>query len=264
VVENDFDALLVLSEKAEREKQAELAVEVELVQSAVRKHVLKHLPVLMRKHRQTVRQDEYGRTVTEDWYREVDYFLDRVLVEEFNAEATGDGQPIMQGKYSVDASEVSRPPLYWITRKHRDVARACVCESVRDAILQEGTSATKLVFNEQMSGSDFERFCAGELIRCGWTVRLIGGSGDQGGDLLAERGAHRVVVQCKKYGSPVGNAAVQEALAARHYHEGTATCVVSNAPYTRAAEQLAAVSGVGLLHYSELHKLAEMVERTKT
>ncbi len=234
-------------EKAQKqfaEKQARTEeAERKLVRQDVRKHTQKHLTVLMRKHRQTVHPDAYGRPVVEDWYRELEYFVDRVLAEEYD--------PGDYGMQYLDSMH------YWITRKHRDVAVTCVHDCVVEAMLQESTGGT--AFDEGMSGADFEQFCAEELTKYGWTVRLVGKSGDQGGDLIAEREAHRVVVQCKKYSSPVGNAAVREALAARHFHEGTAACVVSNALYTKAAEQLAATSGVHLLHYSRLDQLDDLI-----
>jgi restriction system protein len=67
------------------------------------------------------------------------------------------------------------------------------------------------------------------------------------------------MVQCKKYGSPVGNNAVQEAFAGVQYHGASVACVVSNARYTKAAEQLAATTGVHLLHYSQLCELDKFV-----
>lgn len=98
------------------------------------------------------------------------------MVEEHDAEVAEAGAPIMRGEGSIND---------WITRKHRHVAREYVNQCVLEAILQQGADGTELVFDEGMSGADFERFCAEELTRGGWAVRLIGKSGDQGGDLVA-------------------------------------------------------------------------------
>ncbi|SHJ98440.1 Restriction endonuclease [Roseomonas rosea] len=98
----------------------------------------------------------------------------------------------------------------------------------------------------------FEQHCADTLAAHGWTVSVGRGSGDQGVDVLARKGKRSVVLQCKLYNRPVGNKAVQEALAGRGYAGADGAAVVSNAPYTAAAHALAARVGVLLLHVSDL------------
>jgi HJR/Mrr/RecB family endonuclease len=73
--------------------------------------------------------------------------------------------------------------------------------------------------------------------------------------VVAEKGRFRVVLQCKLYTRPVGNKSVQEAAAGRAHEGADYGIVVSNASYTKAAEQLAITNGVLLLHYSDLHNL---------
>ncbi|WP_424135436.1 restriction endonuclease [Roseomonas chloroacetimidivorans] len=98
----------------------------------------------------------------------------------------------------------------------------------------------------------FEQHCADALAARGWSVSVGRGSGDQGVDVLARKGGRTVVLQCKLYTRPVGNKAVQEALAGRGYAGADGAAVVSNAPYTAAAHALAARVGVLLLHVSDL------------
>ena len=98
----------------------------------------------------------------------------------------------------------------------------------------------------------FEQHCADTLAARGWTVSVGRGSGDQGVDVLARKGGRKVVLQCKLYNRPVGNKAVQEALAGRGYAGADGAAVVSNAAYTAAAHALAARVGVLLLHVSDL------------
>lgn len=113
---------------------------------------------------------------------------------------------------------------------------------------------------EAMTPHEFEAFCAARLSGAGWTTRLTKVSGDQGVDIVAEKGGIVVILQCKKYGKPVGNTAVQQAIAGRVFEGADAAAVVSNAPFTPAASQLARVAGVALLHFSELDAFAP--ERT--
>ena len=98
----------------------------------------------------------------------------------------------------------------------------------------------------------FEQHCADALAARGWSVKLGRGSGDQGVDVLARKSGRSVVLQCKLYTRPVGNKAVQEALAGRGYAGADGAAVVSNAPYTPAAHALAARVGVLLLHTADL------------
>lgn len=81
------------------------------------------------------------------------------------------------------------------------------------------------------------------------------GSGDQGADLVAQLGDQSVAIQCKFYSSPVGNKAVQEALAGKAHYGCRYAAVVSNQPYTPAAQSLAKTARVALLHHNEIKDL---------
>ena len=72
---------------------------------------------------------------------------------------------------------------------------------------------------------------------------------------MAERDGIRLVVQCKRYGKPVGNAAVQEVAAAARYWDADRAAVVSNAGFTAAARKLAGATNVLLLHHDDLSDL---------
>ncbi|GAA5266037.1 hypothetical protein ACOSOMT5_P2464 [Acidiphilium sp. MT5] len=110
-------------------------------------------------------------------------------------------------------------------------------------------------WREAMSPTEFERCCADYLRLKGWEASQTKGSGDQGADVIARKNNHFLIVQCKKYNKPVGNKAVQEVIAARIYYRGTSAIVVSNQTYTQSARDLAKMSGVLLLHFTELRNL---------
>ena len=97
--------------------------------------------------------------------------------------------------------------------------------------------------------------CANTLKKNGWKTNLTPGSGDQGVDVIAKREGIRVVLQCKKYSSPVGNKAVQEVFSGKGFEDADFAAVVSNADYTAAARQLAQKNGVLLLHFDDLANL---------
>jgi HJR/Mrr/RecB family endonuclease len=106
-----------------------------------------------------------------------------------------------------------------------------------------------------MDPIDYEQMVADALNDLGWQTRLTKGSGDQGIDVIAEMRGKRVVIQCKRYASSIGNSAVQEAHAGKSFEKADYAAVVSNAEFTRSARQLADTTHVILLHHDELSKL---------
>lgn len=186
-----------------------------------------HLPALRRKRRQLLRADDYGVVDASRWQREASHFLERVAL-------TG-----------LDRRDAA------VVREHMAGFRA----RLEAAVAQEPEAAATERFARVRTGQEFEHFCAGELERGGWRVALTGAGGDQGADLIAERGGDRLVVQCKLLGRPVGNGAVQEVAAARSHRAASRALVVSNQRFTARCSELAAATGVELAHWSELSRL---------
>ena len=57
-------------------------------------------------------------------------------------------------------------------------------------------------FDNDFIGSDpiaYEVWCADQLIKSGWSVRLTKRTGDQGIDIVAERDVVKIGIQCKLY-----------------------------------------------------------------
>lgn len=186
-----------------------------------------HLAALARKRLQTLKIDEYGIVDSRKWSKEVDYFLARVVLPQLS-----DGE-----KAALSAVDVNQ------------VATELIEKPVREySILLE----SRMQFDANMSGVEYERYCAALLSNCGWTASVTKASGDQGADIVAHKQGRRIVVQCKKYTGSVGNAAVQEAFAAMRHYQCSEAVVVTTGSFTAAAKQLAATTGVRLLHHSEL------------
>ena len=115
-----------------------------------------------------------------------------------------------------------------------------------------GTFSNPEVYSPDMDPIHYEMHCAFQLQKAGWITKATPRTGDQGADVLAERGGVTLVVQCKLYSNNVGNGAVQEAVAARIFHRTNLAAVVSNAAFTKSARELAGMSDVTLLHHSQL------------
>ena len=112
---------------------------------------------------------------------------------------------------------------WWARRQWSHRARANATMSAIDA----------------MDGVEFEDYVAARLSRAGWLVRFTPPVGDYGVDLIAEKDGQCVAVQCKRYGKPVGVAAVQQVVSGALHHGCTRSIVVSNQEFTTAAKQLA-------------------------
>jgi HJR/Mrr/RecB family endonuclease len=107
--------------------------------------------------------------------------------------------------------------------------------------------ATTMRAIDAMDGAEFENYVAARLERAGWQVTFTPPVGDYGVDLVAEKDGHYVAVQCKRYGKPVGVAAVQEVVSGARHHGCTRSIVVSNQEFTAAAKQLARTHGCQLI-----------------
>lgn len=189
----------------------------------------RHAEALVRKFKQLIVEDDYGTVSLESWNKEADYFIDRVLRPELGFDLFGLPEDL---------------PRSIVT--HRVLAWRCA----------PSPTSTVAEFDFGISGIDYEHFCAELLRAAGWNARVTQASGDQGVDIEATRNGKRVVFQCKKYSSPVGNTAVQQILAGKVFYAADVGVVVSNASFTPAAVQLARSTGILLRHHDDLLNFA--------
>ena len=104
-------------------------------------------------------------------------------------------------------------------------------------------------------GVSFEETCCQLLIQLGFDdCQMTQTSNDQGGDLVGGYKATRYVFQCKSHQKPVGNKAIQEAVAAKSIY-GAARCgAISKGSFTSSASELARANYCLLFTYSDLKK----------
>jgi restriction system protein len=192
----------------------------------------KQISPLVIKRAQLVWQDEYGKLQVEKWSKEKYQFITQHI------------EPLLTpSERSVIA--------------HEGAMIAGLIETCVEAATKD--HAAFRAFSDAMTSAEFETFCAEELRRAGWAARVTRQGRDQGVDVVAEKDDVRVVIQCKLYARPVGNKAVQEAVAAKAHEQASYSIVVTNSSYTLAAKQLARTNGVQLLHYSELQNLHNLL-----
>ena len=80
---------------------------------------------------------------------------------------------------------------------------------------------------------------------------------DQGADVLAVHGGTRYVFQCKDQDRPVGNRAVQQAVAAKAIMDAGRCGVISSKGFTRQAKELASKNYCLLVDVQKLEEAAE-------
>jgi restriction system protein len=107
-----------------------------------------------------------------------------------------------------------------------------------------------------LSGSEFEKLLYRLFEAMGYKVQPIGRSGDQGGDLIANKDGERVLIQAKCYRDwSTGNAAVQQVVAAIKYYDCNKAMVVTTSRFTAEAIVLAKVNNTELIPKERLQEL---------
>lgn len=199
--------------------------------------IQQHAPQLARRRAQLLRQDAYGRTITDKWICEIQYFIGHHI------------------RPSLTPSQQAR--------LNRDKERfTSVIAAHIDGFVSLEPAFTS--FSPTFTPSEFETFCAVQLRMSGWNAQITQASRDQGVDVIAEKDGVRVVLQCKLYSNPVGNKAVQEIVAGRAHERAHYGAVVTNSTYTTAAEELASTNAILLLHYRDLQQLESLLDLTTT
>lgn len=108
-----------------------------------------------------------------------------------------------------------------------------------------------------MSGSEFEQWVAKQEQAKGYRVTNIQDSYDFGVDVISVRRHNlKVAIQCKRYSSNVGIAAVQQVFAAKAYYDCDRAEVWTNAGFTRSAITLADKLNVTLIGRDTLNRTA--------
>jgi len=121
-------------------------------------------------------------------------------------------------------------------------------------LLENKTSSDNANESFEGDGHEYEHHIASIISKYlpDANVQVTKASGDQGADIIVEIDRSKIVVQTKLYTSAVGNDAVQQAYAAKRYYTATAAVVVTNATFTRSANELAESLQVVLLHEDDV------------
>jgi len=224
-----LSAILVSDERIAAKADAKLDKSIE---EKIALCTEEHLDVLVKNRLCMVSKDAYGVIHEEKWQTECQYFLNKVVTRSF------------------DEKELDRFTLY------NDATKSELTTIIDDIVAAKQLEVEQVMkFSDDMDPHHYEQFCALLTRKCGWDANTTSSSGDQGADIVACKAGHTLVIQCKKYGKPVGNKAVQEVIAAREFMQADSAAVVSNSTYTKSAKALAHAGEVHLWHHVDLLKL---------
>jgi restriction system protein len=226
------------NERKEREvKDANFRFEKALL--LLEELIKKHFRALYTKWNQLVIMDEYGNYDFDAFNSEVEYFYENVFLKELHEKKID---------ISMTPIGVERFSFYF-DEKFQKILKMSFEEV-------ETNTAEDV---ENCSPTEFEYICSQALINCGWTARTTKATGDQGVDVIAEKDDLKLVLQCKKYSTPVGNKAVQEIYAGQQHELADFAAVVTSSTYTKSAKQLASTCGVLLLHVNDLSSINDIL-----
>ena len=200
---------------------------------SARSTVEKYARTLAIRRSQLIRKGDYDRWDFDPWFKHIDEFIENVVKRD--ARAIG-----------IDTSNVTQDSPVW----------HAIHSLIDEAIDQyEDSNPPHGDIDIVTDGASYESYVKRVLEHEAWDVQMTPASGDQGVDLIARMADMSVAIQCKFYSVPVGNKAVQEAVAGRVFYRCKYAAVVSNQSYTVSAKALAKTARVALLHHDELKDL---------
>lgn len=112
-----------------------------------------------------------------------------------------------------------------------------------------------------MNGTQFERYVADIFTQLNYKVQIVGGSGDQGIDIIAQKFFCKIGIQAKCYAKPVSNKAIMEALAGKKYYKLSKAVVVTNSIFTPSAKKLAKRCKVKLIDKKDLALIVQKINK---
>ncbi|KUK66652.1 MAG: Putative endonuclease related to Holliday junction resolvase [Parcubacteria bacterium 34_609] len=110
---------------------------------------------------------------------------------------------------------------------------------------------------KSLNGTEFELLLVRLFDSMGYVVEHCGKKGDQGGNLVLNKGPERILAQAKRYTDNIGNGAVQKTVVAKKYYDCSKSMLIGSASFTSGAIELAKINNVRLLGKKELQELIQ-------
>ncbi len=138
------------------------------------------------------------------------------------------------------------------TTLHRDL-RYRNYQNYQDALLAFKRKQRDFWFN--LSPFEFERKIASLYSRHGYRTTVTPASGDEGIDIVMYSGAEKIIVQCKRHGSPIGPAVVRELYGALAASNAQSAILVCTGGFTRGVYEFARDKPIILLDLDRILEL---------
>ncbi len=199
-------------------------------------------------------EEKYGKYINEPLKQstsmEADGTLDGYIEEVIRCNEIDDTDVWVMGiftYYIMDkgyaTGEMYFPPYYEVVIKafstiRENMKKNQYKEKLKGTIKKQETHYT-IDDVDMMNGSEFEHFVCELYTKMGYRAEVTKQSGDQGLDVIAEKGDKRIGIQAKCYSGTVGNSAVQEAVAGKSFYHCDKVVVVTNNYFTASAKELA-------------------------
>jgi restriction system protein len=194
------------------------------------------IPVLARKKFQISGKNDYGIVEQSRWYDEWERYSRDILPEKCQ-------------RAGLTYDSIHKEILQELPDRSKKILGRTVHQMIEAAVAELKNASRDL---DGITPLGFEVLCMEKLTSAGWDARATKTTGDQGADIVATFSDETLVVQCKLYSRPVGNKAVQEIAAARVHYGADYAAVVTNSSFTRAAQDLAASTGVKLVIFVDM------------
>ena len=104
----------------------------------------------------------------------------------------------------------------------------------------------------RLDGTSFEIEAGMVFSKRGYTVCRVGGSGDQGVDLILSKDGITIAVQCKAHRLPVGPGVVRDLYGSLMHHKHREGWLLSTEGFTKGARAFASGKPIRLVTVSEL------------
>lgn len=125
------------------------------------------------------------------------------------------------------------------------------------AFIKQKAKENRIVRIEN-NGIDYENDCHEKFLQYGYRANITKKTGDFGCDIIAEKNDLIYAIQCKWSSGKIGIKAVQEAYTSRKYYKADFSVLLTNAPLTNAALELASENGVVIINEKQIDILEKL------
>ncbi len=117
---------------------------------------------------------------------------------------------------------------------------------------------------ESLSGTDFEKLIAMYYRDKGYSVEIVGGSGDNEVDLIMKgKEGYKIAVQCKRWKGNVGNDIVLRLKAGKQFHGCYDAWIITTSFFTKDAQKAAEKLNITLINGAQTHHMIETWKKKK-